>query len=603
MGEKRPATSLDAGPALVLGLEGSARKKSKKSQPVNDSRDVIDVNSLQNEIAYDTSSTSKKLKKKHEEETPGSDADADLAAQRKAERKAARHAKRAAKAMDKKEAKAARKAAKANLVALDKEDEKRAKTEIKAEKAKRKALNGEVAAKEQSSRSHRKDTSSGTVTPSEPVSSTSSVPSLAQSSATSPEPAESPAPSRRKYAEHPDLLALPQSQIDEYLSSNNIVISDEQGKTAQFRPIKSFGYLPTMDEKHMKPFAGFKAPTPIQAAAWPWLLAKRDVIGVAETGSGKTFAFGLPCVRYITSLPATERQRGAKAVIVSPTRELACQIHDQLVQIAQPAGLTVACIYGGVSKDPQYEALKTAAIIVATPGRLNDLIQEGAAKLGNVGYLVLDEADRMLDKGFEEEIRKIISMTPAAGRQTLMFTATWPQTVRDLAMTFMKNPVKITIGDNPSGELRANTRITQLVEVIEPRDKQYRLIQLLKQYQSGKNRDDRILVFCLYKKEATRIEEFIRSKGFRVAGIHGDLSQAKRTESLDAFKKGSVPVLVATDVAARGLDIPAVKVVINVTFPLTAEDYVHRIGRTGRAGQDGLAITLFTEHDKALSGS
>jgi ATP-dependent RNA helicase DBP3 len=167
----------------------------------------------------------------------------------------------------------------------------------------------------------------------------------------------------------------------------------------------------------------------------------------------------------------------------------------------------------------------------------------------------------------------------------------------------MNSPVRITIGDNQSGELRANVRIKQLVEVLDPHAKEQRLLQLLRQYQSGKNKDDRILVFCLYKKEAMRIENFIRMKGFRVGGIHGDLSQEKRSASLAAFKEGHVPLLVATDVAARGLDIPAVKLVINVTFPLTAEDYVHRIGRTGRAGKEGLAITLFTEHDKALSGS
>jgi ATP-dependent RNA helicase DBP3 len=247
-------------------------------------------------------------------------------------------------------------------------------------------------------------------------------------------------------------------------------------------------------------------------------------------------------------------------------------------------------------------ACRKAHIVVATPGRLNDLIGDGSADLSKAEYVVLDEADRMLDKGFEEAIRQIISQTPKE-RQTLMFTATWPASVRDLASTFMNSPVKITIGDNVSGELRANVRIKQEVEVVDPRAKEQRLLQLLKQYQSGKNKDDRILVFCLYKKEAVRIENFIRMKGFRVGGIHGDLSQEKRSASLAAFKEGQVPLLVATDVAARGLDIPAVKLVINVTFPLTAEDYVHRIGRTGRAGKEGLAITLFTEHDKGLSGS
>lgn len=289
--------------------------------------------------------------------------------------------------------------------------------------------------------------------------------------------------------------------------------------------------------------------------------------------------------------------------MVSPTRELAMQIYEQLSKIAKPAGLKATCVYGGTSKDEQRATLKGTHILVATPGRLNDFIQEGSIDLSNANYLVLDEADRMLDTGFEQEVRKIISSCASTGRQTLMFTATWPPSIRDLASTFMDNPVKVTIGDNASGELRANTRITQEVEVIDEFEKQGRLIQLLKQYQSGKNKNDRILVFCLYKKEATRIEEFIRRKGFNVAGIHGDLNQAKRTESLAAFKDGKVPILVATDVAARGLDIPAVKVVINVTFPLTAEDYVHRIGRTGRAGQDGRAITLFTQNEKGLAGA
>ncbi|MCJ1285657.1 RNA-dependent ATPase [Xylographa opegraphella] len=413
------------------------------------------------------------------------------------------------------------------------------------------------------------------------------------------------------YVENPALSALPQPEIDSFLSSNFITISDPSSSQL-LRPIISFSHLPDTVLPKPSPFAAFKNPTPIQSAAWPFLLSGRDVIGVAETGSGKTLAFGLPCIRHISTLPPSSGQGfTARAVIVSPTRELAVQIYDQIVQLASPAGLKAVCVYGGVPKDAQRLALKTAHIVVATPGRLNDLINEGAADLSNVDYVVLDEADRMLDKGFEDEIRKIISTTlsPAstrsktAGRQTLMFTATWPPSVRDLASTFMLSPVKIAIGDNPSGELRANTSITQRVEVVDSYDKEQRLLQLLKQNSPAKSHT-RILVFCLYKKEATRIESFLRMKGLQVAGIHGDLSQEKRSASLEAFKRdGGVPILVATDVAARGLDIPAVKVVINVTFPLTVEDYVHRIGRTGRAGATGLAITLFTEHDKAQSGA
>ena len=182
-----------------------------------------------------------------------------------------------------------------------------------------------------------------------------------------------------------------------------------------------------------------------------------------------------------------------------------------------------------------------------------------------------------------------------------MFTATWPQSIRQLASSFMTDPVKITIGDRD--DLRANERIKQVIEVIEPREKNDRLLKLLNKHTKGSKSQDRILVFCLYKKEAARIEEYIYNQGFTVGGIHGDLSQQKRTDALEAFKSGNVPILVATDVAARGLDIPAVKLVLNVTFPLTVEDYVHRIGRTGRAGQDGLAITLFTANEKGLAGA
>lgn len=382
------------------------------------------------------------------------------------------------------------------------------------------------------------------------------------------------------YNEDARLSALPQSEIDAFVAEKFITVVDDSKASPVYRPITSFDYVPITDKAQRAPLAAYTTPSPIQAAAWPYLFAGRDVIGVAETGSGKTMGFGVPCIRYIAALPK-EQKKGIKACIVSPTRELALQIHEQLIKLAAPVGLKVVCVYGGVNKDQQREELRGAHIVVATPGRLNDFISEGTRSidLSNVTYAVLDEADRMLDKGFEEEVRKILSSTSTHNRQTLMFTATWPPSVRDLAATFMNKPVRVNIGENTTGELRANTRITQEVEVMDPYAKNDRILQVLKQYQSGKNKNDRILVFCLYKKEATRIEGFIRSKGFKVAGIHGDLSQQQRTASLDLFKRGEVPLLVATDVAARGLDIPAVKLVLNVTFPLTVEDYVHRIGR------------------------
>nr|UXE44017.1 ATP-dependent RNA helicase dbp3 [Trichoderma aurantioeffusum] len=413
----------------------------------------------------------------------------------------------------------------------------------------------------------------------------------------------------REYVQTMSLSNVPQSEIDSYLTKNEIAITDPRNATGKLRPVTEFHHLPSTNllEKKPSPFASYKAPTPIQAASWPSTLSGRDVVGVAETGSGKTMAFALPCVEAISII----NKKGVKAVVVSPTRELAMQTHEQLARLAALLKLKCVCLYGGASKDDQRALLERGAdIIVATPGRLKDFMSDETVDLSGCRFAVLDEADRMLDKGFEEDIKLILgACPPREQRQTLMFTATWPMSVQSLASTFMVDPVKITIGsrgketENGSVELQANTRITQKVEVVDTRDKEFRLLQIIKQHQQGKQKDDRILVFCLYKKEATRVEGFLARKGVRVGGIHGDLKQEQRTRSLEAFKTGKTPVLVATDVAARGLDIPEVKLVINVTFPLTIEDYVHRIGRTGRAGKTGEAITMFTVQDKAHSGS
>ncbi|KAF7563218.1 hypothetical protein G7046_g911 [Stylonectria norvegica] len=411
------------------------------------------------------------------------------------------------------------------------------------------------------------------------------------------------------YIQTMSLTNVPQSDIDSFMATNEILVTDPLNDEVTLRPIIDFHQLPSTNllEKKPSPFAGFKAPTPIQSASWPFTLSARDVVGVAETGSGKTMAFALPCVEAVLGLTT----KSTKAVVVSPTRELAMQTHAQLATLAALVGLKCVCLFGGSSKDDQRSLLRRGAdIIVATPGRLRDFMSDGTVDLSASSFVVLDEADRMLDKGFEEDIKQILGeCPPREKRQTLMFTATWPASVQSLASTFMVSPVKVTIGGggkaNADGgvDLQANARITQRVEVMDGRDKEFRLLQLLKEHTQGSHKDDRILVFCLYKKEATRIEQFLSRKGIRVAGIHGDLRQEQRTKSLAAFKSGTTPVLVATDVAARGLDIPEVKLVINVTFPLTIEDYVHRIGRTGRAGKTGEAITFFTVVDKSHSGS
>ena len=407
-------------------------------------------------------------------------------------------------------------------------------------------------------------------------------------------------PEKKRKFETPDNFT---SQHETFFKENGIQIEDSQTELdsrPEVRPVIAFHDLPP----HCRNFPTlqkFTAPTPIQSAAWPFLISQRDLIGIAETGSGKTLAFGLPLV---VRLSQSKKKSSLRAVILTPTRELAIQVFEQIKQLADGSRQRVVCVYGGVSKDPQRGELRKATVVVGTPGRLKDFLNEGSVSFDKVRYLVLDEADRMLDKGFEEDIKMMVECMPSSEqRQTAMFTATWPRSIRELASSFMRDPVKITIGeDRPDGELRANTRISQTVEVIDQYAKQSRLVEILNENQAGSRRDGKILVFCLYKKEATRIENFLRSRGFKVAGIHGDMNQRDRLNSLDQFKSGSMSILVATDVAARGLDIPAVALVLNLTMSLTAEDYVHRIGRTGRAGASGRAITLFTEADKALSG-
>ncbi|THH12171.1 hypothetical protein EW145_g170 [Phellinidium pouzarii] len=431
-----------------------------------------------------------------------------------------------------------------------------------------------------------------------------------------------------------------ESEISSYLSEHAITIN--YGSSAQpggsvstvpnsLKPILSFHELSSRIHPSLQSaLSSFKNPTPIQACSWPAILEGRDVVGIAETGSGKTLAFGIPAVSNIvksrhgnasnnsfSSVKTNKKSKsryGVEARIsvlaLAPTRELALQTHVTFSSLGSPFGLTSVAIFGGVDKEPQRRALLEvgAAMVVGTPGRILDLLNEGACDLSGVTYLVLDEADRMLDKGFENDIRAIISHTALPEqRQTLMFSATWPDAVRKLASTFQHDPIRVTVG---SDDLTANRRVAQVVEVFEDRrEKDFRLsshLRTLKARKGGKQLADesRILVFVLYKKEASRVEQYLQRQGFSVGGIHGDLSQSARTAALDDFRSGKTQLLVATDVAARGLDIPNVGTVINYSFPLTVEDYVHRIGRTGRGGHSGKSITFFTgdDHERALAG-
>ncbi|CAJ1966785.1 unnamed protein product [Cylindrotheca closterium] len=430
--------------------------------------------------------------------------------------------------------------------------------------------------------------------------------------------------------------SAPSSDIEEWRKTNKIVLKDardgEEGKKETdainkdtlYHPFMSFED-PVCKEVIAEPLLRqctdvnkFTTPSPIQAQSWPILMSKkngrkRDVVGIAETGSGKTLAFAIPALSsMIDSTISKQTRRSPRMLVLAPTRELAMQSDVVLQEFGTVSGLRSIVLYGGVPKYTQVSELKKRNVdcIVATPGRLKDLINEGNCDLSKVQYLVLDEADRMLDMGFEEDVKFIISncMPKEDGRQTAMFSATWPAAIQEIAINYMVDPIRLYVGfeaivgsngeNSIDDSLSANKRVIQNVEVIDDRAREKRLGQLLQKYK-GKGRT---LIFALYKKEAERLEYSLRRDGFNVCSIHGNKHQEARTKALAEFKDGSCPLLVATDVAARGLDVPNVEYVINYTFPLTIEDYVHRIGRTGRAGKTGISHTFFQPGDKSHAG-
>ncbi|XP_015699198.1 DEAD-box ATP-dependent RNA helicase 14 isoform X2 [Oryza brachyantha] len=335
--------------------------------------------------------------------------------------------------------------------------------------------------------------------------------------------------------------------------------------------------------------AGFSAPTPIQAQSWPIALKSRDIVAVAKTGSGKTLGYLIPGFILLKRLQHNSRE-GPTVLVLSPTRELATQIQDEAIKFGRSSRISSVCLYGGAPKGPQLRDLERGAnIVVATPGRLNDILEMRRVSLHQVSYLVLDEADRMLDMGFEPQIRKIVKQVQPK-RQTLMFTATWPKEVRKIASDLLTNPVQVNIGN--TDQLVANKSITQYVDVITPTEKSRRLDQILRSQEPG----SKIIIFCSTKRMCDQLARNL-SRQYGASAIHGDKSQAERDSVLSEFRSGRCPVLVATDVAARGLDIKDIRVVVNYDFPTGVEDYVHRIGRTGRAGATGVSYTFFCDQD------
>jgi superfamily II DNA/RNA helicase len=335
---------------------------------------------------------------------------------------------------------------------------------------------------------------------------------------------------------------------------------------------------------------GYTTPTPIQEQAIPHVLARRDVLGIAQTGTGKTAAFVLPMLTMLEKGRA--RARMPRTLILEPTRELAAQVKESFDKYGAGQKLNVALLIGGVSfGDQDTKLTRGVDVLIATPGRLLDHTERGGLLLTGVELLVIDEADRMLDMGFIPDIERICKMIPFT-RQTLFFTATMPPEIRRITETFLHNPEKIEVSRPATTAVGVSQ--FQIPVGREPHEKRETLRQLLRDAKDLKN----AIIFCNRKREVALLYKSLQKHGFAVGALHGDMDQSARTAALDQFRKGEIPLLVASDVAARGLDIPETSHVFNFDVPHHADDYVHRIGRTGRAGRPGTAISIVTPLDQ-----
>ncbi|MGM0451957.1 MAG: DEAD/DEAH box helicase [Thermodesulfobacteriota bacterium] len=346
-------------------------------------------------------------------------------------------------------------------------------------------------------------------------------------------------------------------------------------QTFQFQPAVAAGVTA----------AGFTAPTPIQTKAMPPVMAGKDVMGLAQTGTGKTAAFALPILNRLVG-----GKRGiTRALIVAPTRELAEQIHEATTMLGKKTGLKSIAIYGGVPIGPQIKSARRADIIVACPGRLLDHINRKTVDLSALEVLVLDEADHMFDMGFLPDIRRILKQVPAK-RQTLLFSATMPSEIRHLAGESLTDPVTVKVGTTAPVET-----VSHALFPVAQHQKTPLLLKLLQQTTT-----DSVLVFTRTKHRAKRLGEQLSRAGYRAASLQGNLSQNRRQDAISGFRDGTYQIMVATDIAARGIDIANVSHVINYDIPNTADAYIHRIGRTGRAAHTGEAYTMITEQDTQM---
>jgi ATP-dependent RNA helicase DDX5/DBP2 len=373
------------------------------------------------------------------------------------------------------------------------------------------------------------------------------------------------------YREHPDVANMSDRRITKFREDNQMILHGHDIP----KPVRTFQEACFPDYLlHEIAKAGFTSPTPIQAQGWPIALSGRDIIGIAQTGSGKTLTFVLPAIIHINAQAALEEGDGPISLMLSPTRELALQTLVECQKFGYSSGIKYTCVYGGVAKGDQIADLRAGVeIIIATPGRLIDYLESKVTNLKRVTYLVLDEADRMLDMGFEPQIRAILSQI-RPDRQTLLYSATWPDSVQLLAFEFTQSPIQLNIG---SARLRASTNVTQEVRVLEEHDKRKAMLSLLETVMDG----SLVLIFANSKRQADALTLFLRKDGWPARCIHGDKSQQERDWVLTEFKAGKAPLMIATDVASRGIDVKDIKTVINYDFPATCEDYVHRVGRTG----------------------
>ncbi|NBX65753.1 MAG: DEAD/DEAH box helicase [Proteobacteria bacterium] len=338
--------------------------------------------------------------------------------------------------------------------------------------------------------------------------------------------------------------------------------------------------------------SGYTTPTEIQAKAIPWVLQGRDVVGIARTGTGKTASFTLPMIEILAD--GVSKARMPRALVLSPTRELAAQIAENFDKYGKYGTLTKCLIVGGVGMGDQTNLLARGVdVLIATPGRLLDLFERGNVLLNDIKMLVIDEADRMLDMGFIPDIERIVKMVPPI-RQTLLFSATMPAPIQKLSEAFMTNPRTVAVAAQASP---AETVAQNLMMLKSGKDKDRTLLNLIRDTSLGVVN---AFVFCNRKKDVSTLSRFLSGQGVSAAPLHGDMPQAQRTQTLQDFKDGKISIMICSDVAARGLDISGVSHVFNYDVPFNAEDYVHRIGRTGRAGKSGVAFTFGVPDDDKL---